>query len=134
VQDVEQLDSGGAVEQAVVQLEEVGGLSAGQVLDEDRLPQRAHTIERGHRQHLGHLEHVLERPVLGEAGAPQVVAEVELVVHRPRRRVQAQRVLDDVLLQARDQVNGPVVRGDEAIPVRCVVEHVEDHAAGAQAR
>src|SRR5206468_6666705 len=60
VEDVEELDAGGAVQERVVQLERVSRASIWKALDQDGLPQRARAVERRHREDLRALEHGVE--------------------------------------------------------------------------
>ena len=130
----EELESAHAVGRRMMHLQEMGRAAVGQPLDQNRLPGRACTVERGHRHLLCGRQQLAEAAGLGKPDASQVIVEIEVGIIDPAGIAEAERRHDDLLAKARHHARRPLARCDEALPVGSAVQHLERADRRAQTR
>lgn len=127
-------DAAHAVGHAVVRLDDVHRTAVVEALDEHRHPRRPSLVERLGAQVPADAQRVVEVGRLRQPDAAQVIAEVELGVHRPHRVAEAERRLHRAHPDPGHDVRGPLVRPHQPVPVRRVIEEVDRDDGGAQPR
>ena len=85
----------------VMQFDEQTGAFVGEAFDQYRLPGRASTVERRHRDLLGRLENFTPTPTLGHPDAPYVIMQVEIGIVHPTGNPQSEGRFHHLLSETR---------------------------------
>ena len=116
-----------AVGHRVAQVQQRGGLPAGQPLHQRHRPQRPGDVQRRLQEHLGEVEHLAQPARAGHPHPAHVEVEVEVRIDHPPRRGGGQGRHHHLLPQPQDLPGGVLEAGPEPLPVRGGVEDLQRH-------
>ncbi len=127
-------DRANSVGDAVVDLLDQRRPTVGETLDEGELPQGTGTVEGGHRDRAGDVEHGLQVTRRWRHRPAEVVAEIEAGVLNPARCAETPRRLCHLLAQAGYLPADVLDSSPQPLPVRGLAEDGNADDRGAQAR
>ena len=118
----------------VVQLQQEGGLTLRESLDERRLPQRTIGVEIGEAHPTGIVEQTAPAGTLGQPIPPQVEIEVEVRIDGEARGREGERSIQRPHAQSGDEQTQALDARPQTLPVRCTVEHGQGNDGRAHRR